>query len=152
MSVERISILVLRKVDLQKANFMLQYGCIKVIFQSNSNVNKFLKIAHFPDYQLGWAIRLIKLSVSHSNERKPPVSKVCQVSKTRRNKANDICFSNKKHRNFQQPNLQNKKFWDAESKRWVTLRVTTKVIKTITKFGLKGALKRYGTNLNEALK
>jgi large subunit ribosomal protein L28 len=94
----------------------------------------------------------LSYQLADSKERKPAVSKVCQVSKTRRNKANDICFSNKKHRNFQQPNLQNKKFWDAESKRWVTLRVTTKVIKTITKFGLKGALKRYGTNLNETLK
>jgi large subunit ribosomal protein L28 len=72
--------------------------------------------------------------------------KVCQVSNTRRNKANAVSFSNKKNRKFQEPNLQFKRFWDPEQSRWIKLRVTTKVIKTITKCGLRRTLKRYGAN------
>jgi large subunit ribosomal protein L28 len=57
-----------------------------------------------------------------------------------------VSFSNKKNRKFQEPNLQSKRFWDAEQNRWIKLRVTAKVIKTITKRGLRGALKRYGAD------
>jgi large subunit ribosomal protein L28 len=71
------------------------------------------------------------------------MSRVCQISKKRRNKSNKICFSNKKHRKFQQVNLQSKRFWDPEQKRWIRLRVSTKVIKTISKVGLRATLKKY---------
>ena len=76
------------------------------------------------------------------------MSKVCKISKKKRNKANTVSFSHKKNRKFQQPNLQYKRFWNAEEGRWITLRVTTKVIKTITKYGLQSATKRYGTDPN----
>lgn len=74
------------------------------------------------------------------------MAKTCQVSGKRYNAANKICFSNKKHKHRQQPNLQERRFWDAEQKKWITLRVSTKVIKTITKYGLRAALKRYGAD------
>jgi large subunit ribosomal protein L28 len=74
------------------------------------------------------------------------VTKRCQVSEKRRNKANAVSFSNKRNRKFQQPNLQSKRFWDPEQKRWVTLRVSVKVLKTITKYGLRSTLKRYDAN------
>lgn len=40
------------------------------------------------------------------------------------------------------PNLQYKKFWLEEEKRWVELRVTPKGMRTINKIGLAAALKR----------
>lgn len=72
------------------------------------------------------------------------MSKVCEVSKKSYNKANKVSFSNKKNPHRQQPNLQVKRFWLAEEGRWVRLKVSTRVLKTITKSGLKAALKRYG--------
>jgi large subunit ribosomal protein L28 len=74
------------------------------------------------------------------------MSQVCQVSGTRRNKSNKVSFSNKHHRKFQQPNLQSKRFWDPDGKRWIRLKVTTKVIKAITKYGLKKAISNYGAS------
>ena len=74
------------------------------------------------------------------------MSKVCQVSQKRYNKANKISFSHKANPHRQQPNLQTKRFWLPEENRWVRLKVTTKVIKTISKFGLKHAIACYGAS------
>ena len=72
--------------------------------------------------------------------------KQCQVSNKKYNRASKICFSNKKHTHQQYANLQSKRYWLPEEKRWVNLRVTARVLKTITKYGLKSALKRYGAS------
>jgi large subunit ribosomal protein L28 len=72
------------------------------------------------------------------------VSRTCQLSAKRRNKSNKICFSNKKHRYFQQANIQTKRVWDPETNRFVVLRVSVKALKTITRYGLRAAIKRYG--------
>jgi large subunit ribosomal protein L28 len=71
------------------------------------------------------------------------MSRKCQLSAKRRNKSNKICFSNKKHRFFQQPNVQSKRIWDPETNSFVTLKVSVKALKTITKYGLRSAIKRY---------
>jgi large subunit ribosomal protein L28 len=62
--------------------------------------------------------------------------KVCDLTGKKRNKANAVCFSNKKNRKWQEPNLQQKKFFWAEGQRWVKLKVCTKAIKTLEKNGL----------------
>lgn len=69
--------------------------------------------------------------------------KQCQVSQKKYNRANKVSFSNKHHKYKQYVNLQTKRVWLPEEGRYVRLRVTTKVLKTITKYGLKSALKRY---------
>ncbi|KAG2438587.1 hypothetical protein HXX76_005137 [Chlamydomonas incerta] len=62
--------------------------------------------------------------------------KVCDLTGKKRNKANSVCFSNKKSRKWQEPNLQNKKvFWE-EGQRWVKLRICTKAIKTLENKGI----------------
>jgi large subunit ribosomal protein L28 len=71
------------------------------------------------------------------------MAKHCQLSKKKYNRANKVSFSNKHHRYQQQPNLQTKRFFDAESGQWVKLRVSAKAIKTIAKFGLRATIKRY---------
>jgi large subunit ribosomal protein L28 len=76
------------------------------------------------------------------------MARECQLSAKRRNKSNKICFSNKKHRFFQQVNLQVKRIWDAESNRFVTMRVSVKALKTITRYGLRSAMKRYANTLS----
>jgi len=47
--------------------------------------------------------------------------------------------NNKTKRRFL-PNLQKKRFYIPEEKRWVTLRVSAKTMKTINKKGLKAVL------------
>ena len=54
----------------------------------------------------------------------------------KRNKANVVTFSNKHNRKWQEPNLQQKKVYWETGKRWVKLRICTKAIKSIEKYGL----------------
>lgn len=72
------------------------------------------------------------------------MSRACAISGKRRNVANNVSHSQVKTKRVQQPNLQMKRFWVAEEGRWVKLRVSTKVLKTISRYGLREALKRYG--------
>lgn len=73
--------------------------------------------------------------------------KVCDLTGKKRNKANSVCFSNKKSRKWQEPNLQNKKvFWE-EGQRWVRLRICTKAIKTLEKNGLAAMAAEAGIDL-----
>lgn len=43
--------------------------------------------------------------------------KVCDLTGKKRNKANAVCFSNKKSRKWQEPNLQQKKVGDGGAKK-----------------------------------
>ena len=75
--------------------------------------------------------------------------KVCDLTGKKRNKANAVCFSNKKSRKWQEPNLQHKKvFWE-EGQRWVKLNICTKAIKTLEKNGLPIMATEAGINLWE---
>ena len=55
---------------------------------------------------------------------------------------NNVSHSNKKTKRRFYPNLMNKKFFLEEENRWVTLKVSAAGIRTITKKGLKSALKQ----------
>ncbi len=71
----------------------------------------------------------------------------CQVSGTKAKVGNNVSHSKRRTKTGQLPNLQVKKFWDKESKSWVKLKVTAKILKTITKKGLRPTLKQYGIKL-----
>jgi len=79
------------------------------------------------------------------------MSKKCMVSGKIPIKANKISFSNKKHGRRQEPNLHWKRFWIEEEKRFVRLRVTSRVLSIATQHGIMAALKRNNTSLKEAL-
>lgn len=73
--------------------------------------------------------------------------KVCELTGTKRNKANSVSFSNKKTRKFQEANLQEKKvFWE-RGQRWVKLKLSTRAIKTIEKNGLEAVANEAGVDL-----
>eukprot|EP00892_Ulva_mutabilis_P003504 jgi/Ulvmu1/1525/UM011_0255.1 len=73
--------------------------------------------------------------------------RVCAVTGAKRNKANKVCFSNKKSRTFQQVNLQTKRlFWETEQ-RWVTIKLSVKALRTIKKNGLDAVAAEYGVDL-----
>lgn len=70
------------------------------------------------------------------------MSKVCQITGTRRMVGNRVSHSNIKTKRVFNPNLQKKRFYWEEEKIWVTLKVTPKGMKTINKLGLEKAIKR----------
>jgi large subunit ribosomal protein L28 len=70
------------------------------------------------------------------------MARVCQITGKKTITGNRVSHSNIKTRRTFLPNLQYKKFWLEEEKRFVQLRVTPKGMKTINKIGLAAALKR----------
>jgi len=74
------------------------------------------------------------------------VARKCMVSGKKPNVANAVSHSHVKTKRRQEPNLQWKRFFLEDENRWVRLRVSAKVIKTIGRYGLRDALKRYGAS------
>lgn len=70
------------------------------------------------------------------------MSKVCQITGKRTIVGNSVSHSNHKTKRTFQPNLQTKRFFNEEDKKFVTLRVSASGIRTINKIGLAEALKR----------
>ncbi|MGQ9819982.1 MAG: 50S ribosomal protein L28 [Candidatus Kapaibacteriales bacterium] len=69
------------------------------------------------------------------------MSKVCQFTGKKPSTGNNVSHANNRTKRRFLPNLQTKKFWDPENKRWVKLRLTAKAIKTIDKKGISSVLK-----------
>eukprot|EP00195_Chlamydomonas_chlamydogama_P006131 CAMPEP_0202889688 /NCGR_PEP_ID=MMETSP1392-20130828/281_1 /ASSEMBLY_ACC=CAM_ASM_000868 /TAXON_ID=225041 /ORGANISM="Chlamydomonas chlamydogama, Strain SAG 11-48b" /LENGTH=202 /DNA_ID=CAMNT_0049573077 /DNA_START=119 /DNA_END=727 /DNA_ORIENTATION=+ len=103
----------------------------------------------FSGRQMAFSASRVAPKVTVSRVLVPAVQagKVCDLTGKKRNKANSVCFSNKKHRYFQDPNLQNKKVYWAYGQRWVHLKVCTKAIKTLEKKGLDSMAAEAGIDL-----
>ena len=69
------------------------------------------------------------------------MSKICQVTGTKPLSGNNVSHANNKTKRKQLPNLQKKMICLEEEKRWVTVRLTAKALKTLDKKGAKGLLK-----------
>ena len=68
------------------------------------------------------------------------MSRVCQVTGKRPISGNNVSHANNKTRRRFLPNLHKHRFWVPGEKRWVTLTVSTKGIKTINKKGIEAVL------------
>jgi large subunit ribosomal protein L28 len=69
------------------------------------------------------------------------MSKVCQISGKRPQVGNNVSKSNNKTKRKFYPNLQRKRFFLPEEDRWVTIKVSTSVLRTINKRGITSVLK-----------
>jgi len=72
----------------------------------------------------------------------------CQLTGKKANNAFAISHSHRRTKKLQEANLQYKRVWWAEGKRWVRLRLSTKAIKTLEKKGLQAMANEAGINLN----
>lgn len=61
--------------------------------------------------------------------------------------AQNVSHSNIKTKRWQHVNIQTRRLWVPELERYVTLRVTTRDIRTIDQIGLVAYAKRYGVTL-----
>jgi large subunit ribosomal protein L28 len=77
------------------------------------------------------------------------MSRVCQLTGKRANNAMAVSHSHRRTKKLQQVNLQWKRIWWAEGKRFVRLRLSTKAIKTLETKGLAAMAKAAGINLNK---
>ncbi|MGB3206695.1 MAG: 50S ribosomal protein L28 [Crinalium sp.] len=77
------------------------------------------------------------------------MARKCELTGKKANNAFAVSHSHRRTKKLQQPNLQWKRIWWAEGKRWVRLRLSTKAIKTLDHKGLALMAKEAGINLNQ---
>jgi large subunit ribosomal protein L28 len=65
------------------------------------------------------------------------MSRVCQVTGKRPQSGNNVSHANNRTRRRFLPNLQRKRFWLEEEKRWVRLRISHKAMRNIDKYGIE---------------
>jgi large subunit ribosomal protein L28 len=65
------------------------------------------------------------------------MSRICQVTGRKPAFGNNVSHSHRKTRRRWNPNIQTKRFWVPNEKRWVTLTVSAKGVKTINKHGIE---------------
>jgi large subunit ribosomal protein L28 len=70
------------------------------------------------------------------------MARVCQVTGRKPIKGHKVSFSNKKALRRFLPNLQTKRFYFPEEDRFITLKLCTDAIKTISKNGLASVVKK----------
>ena len=75
------------------------------------------------------------------------MSRVCQLTGKRANNGMAVSHSHVRTKKLQQVNLQKRRLWWAEGNRFITLRVSTRTLKTIQKRGLGAYAKELGINL-----
>jgi large subunit ribosomal protein L28 len=73
------------------------------------------------------------------------MARICDISGKRPRVGNRVSHANNKTKRMFYPNLQDKKFYIPETKSWITLRVSTSIIRTINKKGIMGVIR--STNL-----
>lgn len=69
------------------------------------------------------------------------MSRICQITGKRAMVGNSVSHSNRKTKRKFNPNLQEKRFYVPEEKKWVTLKVSTSGIKIINRRGISACLK-----------
>jgi large subunit ribosomal protein L28 len=69
------------------------------------------------------------------------MSKVCEITGKRPVMGYSVSHSNNHTKRRFYPNLRTKKFFIPEENRWITLKVSTKAIKTINKNGISAVLR-----------
>lgn len=79
------------------------------------------------------------------------MARVCQITGKRPQVGNSVSHANNKTKRRFFPNLQKKRFYIPEEDKWITLKISTKAIKTITKHGITAVLKEARANGNLVL-
>lgn len=69
------------------------------------------------------------------------MARVCQITGKRPQVGNKVSHANNKTKRRFYPNLQKKRFYVPEEDKWITLKVSAKAIKTISRNGISAVLK-----------
>ena len=68
------------------------------------------------------------------------MSRVCIVTNKRPMVGNRVSHANNKTKRRFLPNLQYRRFWLEDQKRWIRLRITNAALRTIDKLGIETVL------------
>ena len=61
------------------------------------------------------------------------MSRICQLTGKKPLSGNNVSHANNRTRRRQLPNLQKKRIWLEEEKRWVVMKISTKALKALDK-------------------
>jgi len=75
-------------------------------------------------------------------EKNTIMSRVCEITGKKLMVGNSVSHSNIKTKRKFYPNLQTKRFYIPETDSWITLKVSTEAIRTISKNGITACLKK----------
>lgn len=70
------------------------------------------------------------------------MSRVCQITGKKALTGNNVSHANNRTKRKQLPNLQYKKVWDEESKRFIRMKISTSAIKTLNKKSVSKLVKK----------
>ena len=70
------------------------------------------------------------------------MAKRCQVTGSRPGYGKQVSHSHRRTSRRWEPNLQHHRYWVPSQRRWVTLRLSAKAIKTIDRNGIDAVLAR----------
>ena len=79
------------------------------------------------------------------------MARVCKITGKRPLTANNVSKANNKTKRKQLPNLQKKRYFIPELKKTITLKLSTKAIKTIDRYGLLPYLNKKGISLADII-
>ena len=69
------------------------------------------------------------------------MARVCEITGKRPHVGNKVSHANNKSKRRFYPNLQTKRFFIPEEDKWITLKLSTKAIKTINNKGITAVMK-----------
>ncbi|MGD1902788.1 MAG: 50S ribosomal protein L28 [Geitlerinemataceae cyanobacterium] len=73
----------------------------------------------------------------------------CQLTGKKANNGYAVSHSHRRTKRLQGANLQTKRIWWPEGKRWVKIKLSTKALKTLNNKGLQTMAKEAGLDLNK---
>tara|TARA_B100001121_G_scaffold223639_1_gene196834 strand:+ start:77 stop:313 length:237 start_codon:yes stop_codon:yes gene_type:complete len=77
------------------------------------------------------------------------MSRVCELTGAKANNGMAVSHSHIRTKKLQQVNLQKRRLWWQEGNKWITLRISTKALKSIQKVGLNKYAKSHGVDLRK---
>jgi large subunit ribosomal protein L28 len=75
------------------------------------------------------------------------MSRKCEISGKMKRMGHRVSHSNNKTSHYFEPNIQSKRIFVPELQKFVRLKLSTNMIRTIDKIGLNAALKKHGVCL-----
>ena len=70
------------------------------------------------------------------------MAKVCEITGKRPHSGNRVSHANNKTKRKFNPNLQTKRLYIPSEDKWITLKISTSALRTITKNGIESVLKK----------
>ncbi|MBL7662019.1 50S ribosomal protein L28 [bacterium] len=77
------------------------------------------------------------------------MSRICSVTSKRRQVGNKVSHANNKRKKVWEVNLRPRRLFDSETGKWVSIKVSARVLKTIDKKGLSATLRDMGLTVSD---